>query len=151
MIWARGHIVVCDAEINRIFAAKTEGKRKGGFYESIGRLCGSGHRRGQRHRQGHCELFAEEGAKSAVTDILDEEGRNPVREIMVGISSAEVLENYPSYPKGPCVLTIQKDKEGRPIHVVWGISRDSKSPAVLVTAYRPIPEFWGDDFRRRKK
>ncbi|MFO7738489.1 MAG: SDR family NAD(P)-dependent oxidoreductase [Desulfatiglandaceae bacterium] len=43
-----------------------------------------------------CALFAEEGAKSAVTDILDEEGRNLVREIMVGISSAEVLVNYPS-------------------------------------------------------
>jgi hypothetical protein len=73
-----------------------------------------------------------------------------VREIMAGISSAEVLEHYPLYPKGPCVLTIQKDREGRPIHVVWGISR-ANSPAVLVTAYRPDPERWGDDFRRRKK
>jgi hypothetical protein len=38
----------------------------------------------------------------------------------------------------------------KPIHVVWGIPRDATSPAVLVTAYRPDPERWSDDFRRRK-
>jgi hypothetical protein len=74
-----------------------------------------------------------------------------VREIVAGALNAVILEDYPTYPKGPCVLTIQKDKEGQPIHVVWGIARDSISPAVLITAYRPDPERWGDDSRRRKK
>jgi hypothetical protein len=32
-----------------------------------------------------------------------------------------------------------------------GIPKGSSSPAVLVTAYRPDPERWMDDFRRRKK
>ncbi|RPJ19799.1 MAG: DUF4258 domain-containing protein [Desulfobacteraceae bacterium] len=73
-----------------------------------------------------------------------------VREIVAGALNAEVLEDYPSYPKGPCVLTIQKDRRGSPIHVVWGIPRGFSTPAVLVTAYRPDPERWEWDFRRRR-
>lgn len=73
-----------------------------------------------------------------------------VREIVAGALNAEVLEDYPSYPKGPCVLTIQKDRRGSPIHVVWGIPRGFSTPAVLVTAYRPDPERWERDFRRRR-
>ena len=72
-----------------------------------------------------------------------------VREIVSEASNAVVLEDYPSYPKGPCVLTTQKDRNGHPVHVVWGIARDSTSPAVLVTAYRPDPERWREDSRRR--
>lgn len=74
-----------------------------------------------------------------------------VREIIAGYLNAKVLEDYPSFPKGPCVLTIQRDKKGDPIHVVWGIPRESMSPAVLVTAYRPDPERWEADFKRKRK
>jgi hypothetical protein len=73
-----------------------------------------------------------------------------VRDILAEAMNAEVLEDYPSYPKGPCVLTFQKDRKGQAVHVVWGIPHGSSSPAVLVTAYRPDPNLWGDDFRRRK-
>lgn len=74
-----------------------------------------------------------------------------VREIVIGSPDGIVLEEYPDYPKGPCVLTLSNDREGKPIHVVWGIPRGLTSPAVLVTAYRPDPERWADGFRRRKK
>jgi len=74
-----------------------------------------------------------------------------VREVVAGIFDGVVLEEYPEYPKGPCVLILQKDKVGHPIHVVWGIPRNLTSPAVLVTAYRPDPERWVDEFRRRKQ
>ena len=74
-----------------------------------------------------------------------------VREIVSGSPEGIVLEEYPEYSKGPCVLTMVKDLDGHPIHVVWGIPRGSKSPAVLVTSYRPDPERWTDNFRRRKK
>ncbi len=74
-----------------------------------------------------------------------------VREIVAGSPGGTIVEEYPEYPKGPCILIMQKDREGHPIHVVWGIPRGLTSPAVLVTAYRPDPERWVDDFRRRKK
>ena len=74
-----------------------------------------------------------------------------VREIVMRSSEAIVLEEYPDYSKGPCVLTLLKCKEGQPIHVVWGIPRGSTDPAVLVTAYRPDPERWEDGYRRRRK
>lgn len=73
-----------------------------------------------------------------------------VKDVLEGASEGTVVKKYATYHKGPCVLVLQKASEGKPIHVVWGIPSQADSPAVVVTAYRPDPSRWTDDFLRRK-
>jgi hypothetical protein len=71
-------------------------------------------------------------------------------DVIAGVPAAIVVEDYPQYAHGPSVLVLQKDTEGHPLHVVWGIPKNHEGPAVVVTAYRPDPARWSSDFLRRK-
>jgi hypothetical protein len=78
----------------------------------------------------------------AKDDILPGEALN-------GIATAIAVEDYPDRKRGPSVLALQHDANGWPIHVLWGIPAGGRRPAVLVTAYRPDPDLWDSDFKKR--
>lgn len=88
--------------------------------------------------------ISEHGYDELVEDSLT------VRDILSSVSNAMVVEEYLNYPKGPCVLFLQKDETGEPIHVVWGIPKGHDNPVVLITAYRPDPARWDQSFMRRR-
>jgi len=73
-----------------------------------------------------------------------------VHKIIESMNGSIVLEDYPDYPKGPCVLVLQTCRNGDLIHTVWGIPKGFEAPAVLVTAYRPDPDLWEEGYTRRK-
>jgi hypothetical protein len=73
-----------------------------------------------------------------------------LREVLAGVQSAVVVEDYPTFAKGPCVLVLQHDAAGGPIHILWGLLRGTVRPAVLITAYRPDPNRWSGDFLTRR-
>ena len=79
---------------------------------------------------------------------LDEQDIYPP-EVLAGVASAIVVEDYPLHNRGPCVLVLQKEVDGTAIHCLWGISQSTEGPAVLITAYRPDPSHWSDDLTRR--
>ena len=72
-----------------------------------------------------------------------------VSDTLKSISEAIVIEDYPDAFKGASVLLLQKDRNGDPIHTVWGIPKGKTEPAVLITAYIPSPLKWDKTFTRR--
>jgi hypothetical protein len=80
---------------------------------------------------------------------LDDDGIELI-DLAATIDDAVVVEDYPGYAKGPCVLVLQRDASGEPVHVLWGTRAGTTRPAVLITAYRPDPSRWSDDFLTRR-
>jgi hypothetical protein len=60
-----------------------------------------------------------------------------------------VIEDYPGYYAGSCLLVLQEDGGG-PVHALWGLMQETDRPAVLISAYRPDAEQWHDDNRTRR-
>ena len=67
-----------------------------------------------------------------------------------GVRAAIVVEEYPDAFKGPSVLVLQCDRDGKPLHILWGIPKGVGGPATVITAYRPKESRWSSDFMRRR-
>jgi len=72
-----------------------------------------------------------------------------VAELLDSFEHAEIVEDYPNFPKGKCILLLQYDKNGSPVHTLWGIPKGLSRPAVLITAYRPDATHWDKTFLKR--
>jgi hypothetical protein len=70
-------------------------------------------------------------------------------EIIEGLVSALAIEDYPDAKRGSSVLVFWRDRDGNPLHAVWGIHASNPDKAVLITAYRPDPKLWTPDYRKR--
>lgn len=82
-------------------------------------------------------------------DEMDDDGLTG-DELVRSLERAVVVEEYPGYPKGPCVLLLQDDRLGDSVHTLWGIPKGHESPVVLITVYRPDPARWDETFMRRR-
>jgi len=71
-------------------------------------------------------------------------------EIIDSLDAAIPVEEYPDYHKGPCILVLQRLHGGSGVHVLWGLAKNSRDVATLITAYRPDPDRWSEDFLRRE-
>jgi hypothetical protein len=58
----------------------------------------------------------------------------------------EVVEDYPTDPRGHSCLLLDFADSIHPIHVVCSPKDEYLA---VITAYRPDPEQWSQDFRRR--
>ncbi len=94
--------------------------------------------------RGEVQISAHGYDELAADDIL-------VKDILANVEDGFVVEDYPDFAKGPCALVLQQDSRQKPLHVLWGIPKNKSTPAVVITAYRPDPAKWTDDFKRRRK
>ncbi len=72
-------------------------------------------------------------------------------DLFASVADATAVEDYPADRRGASVLALHRDRDGRPVHVVWAIAKGSTTPAVLVTAWRPDPLRWSADFLTRRR
>ena len=78
-----------------------------------------------------------------------EEDELELERVLAVAVAGEVVEDYPTDPRGPSCLVCSALDLGFWVHTVWGWDAGARI-AVLITAYRPSPEKWNEDFKTRK-
>ena len=63
------------------------------------------------------------------------------------VQRGEVIEDYPTDPRGPSCLMLGAGSGERAVHVVCSPKTDYLA---IITAYLPDPAQWSEDFRTRK-
>ncbi len=59
----------------------------------------------------------------------------------------EVIEDYPTDPRGACCLILARTSSNMSIHVVIGYAGHAPG---IITVYLPDPTKWMEGFRRRR-
>lgn len=62
------------------------------------------------------------------------------------VLEGEVIEDYPADPRGHSCLLMGFGDDALPIHVVCSPKDEYLA---IITAYRPAPGQWSEDFKRR--
>lgn len=70
------------------------------------------------------------------------------RDVERVVTTGELIEDYPEDVRGHSCLILGFVETGEPIHVVCAPKDDYLA---VITAYRPHPQQWSSDFRRREK
>jgi len=92
---------------------------------------------------GKCRV-SDHGLKEMRDDGID------LSDVIAGLPQAVVVEDYPNFAKGPCVLCLELDRDGKPLHILWGVALKTSDVATIITAYRPDPARWSADFLTRR-
>lgn len=69
-------------------------------------------------------------------------------DVIAGIKTGKIIENYPEHKRGACCLINGLSKGGRPIHIVCTTSRPK---LIIITVYEPKPPKWTTPTQRRTK
>lgn len=67
------------------------------------------------------------------------------------ILNGDLIEDYPTDPRGPSCLMLSFLTDGRPVHTCWGL-HPVLQLVTLITVYRPDlqPHKWSPDWRSRR-
>ena len=82
----------------------------------------------------------------ALTQMVREERMITRSDVEAVVTRGELVENYPDDPRGPSCLLLGRGEDGAPLHLVCAPQEDYLA---IITAYRPDPERWAEDSRRR--
>jgi len=68
-------------------------------------------------------------------------------EVEIVVTQGELIEDYPSDPRGHSCLMLGFGEGNRAVHVVCSPKDEYLA---IITAYLPDPTQWSDDFKRRR-
>jgi len=70
-----------------------------------------------------------------------------IAELEEAILGGEIIEDYPTDPRGSSCLILGYTQRDRPLHIVCGIMEQE---LLIITAYEPSLEEWESDWKTRR-
>ena len=93
-------------------------------------------------------IRTEEYEFSAHADDERQAEKIPLAEVELALLNSEILEDYPTDPRGPSCLVLGYASAGYPIHVVCGQTPSRRLR--IITVYIPSLPKWQDPRTRRR-